>query len=400
MSLAPPKHEAFDPARSLKCDASFRVPSWLGACGLLASAPPRVTSSAKMPAAVHYKYTVSAGTSSGSPLRGGFTRIEGTGGKDIFCAGNEKGELYFFELRGGTAVVCGRITLAGTIISRPLFHEGLLFCATGEGTLYAIRTTLSTEGGPLRNSIEWQKKMKKGIMTAPVALPGVVLVAPLDGIYGLSSGSAAGIAAGTALWGASISGTMSTPCVYENTIIIGTEDRRLMAFDTGSGRLAGKWECELGAPCRTTPAIAPAAGLVSAVTIDGTLFCVNAVDGGRRWSFRSGSPAPGGVAAGVKSGGDCFLFGTEAGIFYCIDINGRKVWEFSAGGSIRTEPLFHDGMVFFGAGANSLVCLDIDSGREVSVMRIEGEVSAKPIAAGKSLVFGTTAGYICVAVPE
>ncbi|HPS57899.1 MAG TPA: PQQ-binding-like beta-propeller repeat protein [Spirochaetota bacterium] len=397
MSLNPRKHEAFDPARDLQCDDSFRVPPWLGACGLLAAVSQRVTDAG--PSAEHETYRIAAKTSSGRPLRGGFARIEGIYGPDIFCAGNENGELYFFELRGDTPVVSGRITLSGTIFSRPLFHEGLLFCVTGEGMLYAIRTNPGAEGGPLRNSIEWQKKMKKGIMTAPAALPGVVLVAPLDGLYGLASGSGPGKAAGTVLWGASISGTMSTPCVYENTILIGTEDRRLMAFDSGSGRLAGKWECELGAPCRTTPAVAPAAALASAVTIDGTLFCADAEHGKIRWSFRSDSPAPGGVAAGAVPGGECFLFGTEKGNFYCIDTNGRKSWEYIAGGSIRIEPLIHEGMVFFGAGENRLVCLEVSSGRQVSVLRIEGEVSAKPVVAGNSLVFGTTAGYICVAVP-
>lgn len=400
MSLNPRKHEAFNPARDLRCDDSFTVPLWLDACGLLSAASPSVAVSAAVPVPVRKKYTIAAKTSCGKPLRGGFARIAGIDGRDIFCAGNEKGELYFFELRAGAPAVTGRIALTGTIVSRPLFHEGLLYCATAEGILYAIRTSASDQGGPLRNSIEWQKRMKKGIMTAPAALPGVVLVTPLDGFYALASGTVPGKAAGTALWGASISGTMSTPCIHENTILIGTEDRRLMAFDCGSGRLAGKWECELGAPCRTTPAFAETAAVVSAMTIDGTLYCAGAEDGRRRWNFRSGSPAPGGVITGIYSGSECFLFGTESGTFYCIDTNGRKAWEYAAAGSIRTEPFFHEGMVFFGAGTGALVCLDVSSGREVCVLGIEGELSAKPVIAGDVLVFGTNAGHICVALPE
>lgn len=399
MSVVPVKREAFNPDRDLRCDVTFRVPAWVGACGLMA-APSHGTNPAAATVREHKKFRIAAAVPAGNPLRGGFARISSIDNRDIFCSGNEKGELSFFELRGNTPSIAGRIKLQGTIVSRPLFHEGLLFCATGEGTLYAIRTKAGDEGGPLRNSIEWQRKMKKGIMTSPAALPGVVLVAPLDGLYGLASGAVSGTAAGTALWGASISGTMSTPHVYENTIIIGTEDRRLMAFDAVSGRLSGLWECEISAPCRTTPAVAAAAGLVCAVTIDGTLFSAGLLDGRRMWNFRSGSPAPGGVAAGTTRSGECFLFGNEKGIFYCIDTEGRKKWDYMAPGSIRTGPLVYEGVVFFGAGENSLVCLDAVSGVELSVMRIEGGVSARPVVAGNRLLLGTTAGYICVVVPE
>lgn len=399
MSLNSPKYEAFDPARDLQCDGSFRVPSWLAACGLVAVSPERTIPAAGVPGPAHVRYSVAAKSSTGRPLRGGFARIAGAGGREILCAGNEKGELYFFELRGNTPVVCGRIALQGTILCSPLFHEGLLFCATGEGMLYAIRTTISDEGGPLRNSIEWQKKMKKGMMTSPAALPGIVLVAPMDGLYGLSVDGGPGRSPGTALWGATLGGTMSTPCVHGDTILMGTEDRRLMAFEVSSGRLTAKWECALTAACRSTPVYAAASGLVSAVTIDGTLFSAGAADGGRRWSFRPLSPSPGGAAVAAFNGGECFLLGTEKGMFYCIDARGGKAWEYDAGAGIRTEPLVHDGNVFFGAGSDRFICLDVSTGREVSVLSVEGEVSARPVVSGNIVVFGTTAGFIYAVVP-
>ena len=390
--------EAFDPARDLQCDGSSCVPSSVETPGLSAAALSPDNPAA--PGLKRGKFRIAATASVGRPLRGGFAKLEGLEGRELFCSGNEKGELYFFELRDMLPVITGRIVLQGAISARPIFHEGLVFCVTGEGGIYAIRTTPGDEGWPLRNSIEWRKKMKKGIMTAPVAAPGPVLITPYNGFYALSAAGSGGTSAGAALWGASINGTMSTPCFYENIILIGTEDRRLMAFGCGHGKPEGRWERGIDAPCRTSPAVAPAAGVAAAVTIEGTLFCAEIADGKRRWNFRADSPVPGGVAAGCRPAGECFFFGTESGIFYCMDMQGRVVWEFNAGGSIGTEPLFHEGMVFFGAGENRLVCLDVSSGRELSGLEVEGKVSTRPMVTGSGLLFGTTAGKIYSAAAD
>ncbi len=333
----------------------------------------------------------------GGAIHSGCIKLPNSINREIYAAANLKGEIFFFEQGQKALQAVSKVTLQGAIYTSPVFAEGIMYCAVKEGVVYAVDTGLAspnaeTEG--IRNKLLWQKKMKKSILAEPVLAGKFLLITSLDGIYAFDTFNPADKSSGNPVWGVSVNGTVSTPAVDSGMLFIGSEERRLFGFDYGGSKLQKLWDYELSGACRMKPFVSQSGGYIAAATTDGFIYAVDRKSGAYKWNFVVKSPVIGNIASGIIGGSEHLFFGSDAGIFYCLDSSGKKVWDFKAGGKIRTEPVINKGVVWFGSADNSLYALDMATGREVFRFKAEGNIYGKPLLDRERIYFGSTDGYI------
>ena len=333
----------------------------------------------------------------GGAIHSGCIRLPNKINREIYAAANIKGEIFFFE-QGKTALhAVSKVTLQGAIYTSPVFSEGILYCAVKDGTVYAVDTGLcssNAESEGIRNKLLWQKKMKKGILAEPVLAGKFLIITSLDGIYAFDISNPYDKNSGIPVWGVSINGTVSTPAVDSGMLFIGSEDRRLFGFDYGGSRLQKLWDYELSGACRMKPCVSQSGYYVAVSTTDGFIYAIDKKTGTYMWKFAVKSPVIGNITSGIINGNEQIFFGSDAGIFYCLDSSGRHVWDFKAEGMIRTEPVINNGLIWFGSADSNLYALDIVTGRETFKFKIEGGIYGKPVISGDRIFFGSTDGYI------
>ena len=384
------KLEGFKPERDLPRADSAGVPPVSPSSGTDNTPGP----AAALKPVLNVSVLNSAAVSTGSPVHGGPVFVPSSEGRTVLACAAGRGGLLFFEPRGDGLALTGKIALSGTITTTPSYGSGLLFCVTAEGLVCAVETTFGDDlPGGLKNRIAWQRKMKKGAVTGPLAGDGFVMVSQIDGIYALSSSGDRGKAPGSVLWGASLTGAVFCPDIHDAMILAGTEDRRLILFDYTADQPVIRWQCDLGGPCRSAAALCGELGLAAAGTVDGYVYCAGSADGGRKWSFNAGSPVLCGITSDTSSGPGCFFFGTEKGIFYSLDHGGRRVWQTGTGAGISSAALVRNGLVCFGCG-DELLCLDAASGSVLFRFRADGIITGRPAEYGGSIYFGTVRGTV------
>lgn len=384
------KLEGFNPERDLVRVDSAGIPPVPPSSGIYNSPGPAAV---RQPA-LNISVQGSAAVNTGSPVHGGLVPVPSSEGRIILAGATERGDLLFFEPRGDGLAVTGKIALSGTITTPLSYGSGLLFCVTAEGLVCAVETLFGDDlPGGLKNRVAWQRKMKKGAVSGPLAGDGFILVSQLDGIYALLASGDRGKAPGSVLWGASLTGAVLCPDIHESMILAGTEDRRLILFDYSADQPVVRWQCDLSGPCRSAAALCGEHGLAAAGTVDGYVYCAGSAAGDRKWSFNAGSPVLSGITADTSSGPGCFFFGTENGVFYSLDQGGRRVWQTGTGAGISSGALVRNGLVCFGCG-DELLCLDAASGSVLFRFRTEGAVSGRPAESGGSIYFGTVRGTV------
>lgn len=332
----------------------------------------------------------------GGAIHSGFTSIEPGSGRVVFAAANLKGEIFFFEPAGDGLKVSGKIMLHGSLYSPPVYSDGIIYCVAREGVAFAVDTGLKgaqVEPELLSGRVVWQKRTKKGIFTEPVVTGKVLLVTPLDGIYAFNTFSGTGRRSGEVLWGVSINGTVSTPVVQSGMLFIGSEEK-LMGFDYGGNRMKKIWEYALSGGCRSKLYVSEKSREVVAGTVDGFVYSVAMDTGTYKWNFVVRAPVFSTVAGCEAGGEERLFFGADNGVFYSLDPEGRKVWEFRTKGKIRTEALLHDGRVYFGSEDNFFYSLDARSGKQLFAFRAEGSIYGRPLIHDNRVYFGSTDGTI------
>jgi outer membrane protein assembly factor BamB len=333
----------------------------------------------------------------GGAIHSGCIKLANNINREIYAVANLKGEIFFFEQGQSALQAVSKVSLQGAIYTSPVFFEGVLYSATREGVVYAVDTGLNSstaETDGVRNKLLWQKKMKKGILAEPVIAGKYLLITSLDGIYAFDTFSPGEKSSGNPVWAVSINGTVSTPAVDSGMLFIGSEDRRLFGFDYSGSKLQKIWEYELSGSCRMKPFVSPTGGFVAAATTDGFVYAVDKKSGTYKWNFVVKSPVIGNIVSEKINGAEHLFFGSDAGIFYCLDSSGKRVWQFAAGGKIRTEPVVHRGRIWFGSADNALYALDLATGKEAFKFKSDGNIYGKPLIAGDRVFFGSTDGYI------
>ena len=144
----------------------------------------------------------------------------------------------------------------------------------------------------------------------------------------------------------------------------------------GPRQLSLAWYARTAGDVEGRPAVA-ADGSVYVAGTDGTIYGL-AADGGLRWSIGAGAAVTGSVALGPE--GRLYV-GDARGRFRAIHSgDGSILWTLDGFASISSDPVVHDGRVYFGTDAGDLIALEPD-GRERFRLRAEAGITG-PAAFG------------------
>ena len=157
----------------------------------------------------------------------------------------------------------------------------------------------------------------------------------------------------------------STPVVYNDTVYIGSFDRKVYAFDALTG--TEKWEFEAGGAIVSTPIVYN--GTLYFGSLDRKIYAVNADTGKLKDGFKPFEAGNWFWSEAVAYKGsiiDCSLNGEV----YSIDAGtGAELWSAKINGSIRGNPALVNNSLVVGTDEGSsrgqVYCLNADTGQEV-----------------------------------
>ncbi len=335
----------------------------------------------------------------GGGILSGMVSCETNLGKGVILTGNKNGEIYMLTPEENRLNPVVKLRIQGSIVRTPGYSDGVIYCVTREGMLYAINTGLGKghEQKPgFKSQIIWQQKADKGVLTEPIVTGKMLIIATLGGIYGYEAyyQDENNKAIGKRLWGTPINGTVSSPLMHGGNIYIGTEDNHLIAFDYGGSSISKSWEHKTSGPVRSKPFVTADGKQILFTTIDGFLYCIDRRKGKYNWNYVIKGSCYSGIVSAEIGGKEHYFFGADNGIFFCFNQGGKKVWEFRTNGKIRTEALVSGQRIFFGSEDNNFYCLNITNGELLFKFSTDGNINSTPAILDNIIYFGSTDSFI------
>lgn len=172
--------------------------------------------------------------------------------------------------------------------------------------------------------------------------------------------------------------------VAGDLVFVGALDEYLYAIDLAGGK--PRWKQKV-APFKAAPIVRD--GLVYAGDLDGNFHCFDAVKGVKKWSFETGSEI-----GGANFHKDRIVFASHDENLYCVTKEGKLAWKFRTDGPIYGAPAVADGKTFV-VGCDSMMhVLDVEKGKELSSVNLEGQTGATAGVLGGHLYVGTMSNEV------
>lgn len=310
-----------------------------------------------------------------------------------------------------------RVQLGEAIVAGALIADGVVFAATEEGKLFALK---AQDGGKL-----WEYAAGEPLISPPALAGGLLLVGDEAGtLHALSA------ADGALRWKYETKGKIASgPNIAEGVALFGSYDGFVYALSVADGALRWKYET----PDRVHGAPAIAGDHVLLAGCDGYLHVVRRADGSPTRQIEAGVS---GSCAAVA--GDVAFLGTQGGQVLGIDwrkgqllwryedierqfpytasaalagelvvvagrdkhvralerTSGTQRWSFATRGRIDSSPVVVGQRVFVGSGDGNLYELDLRSGALRWRFECGAAVSASPALADDLLVVGAEDGVL------
>ena len=334
-----------------------------------------------------------------APVQAGILSVATALNTTVLIACNDKGGVYLLAPGQGSLTPVGKFKIPGSIIRTPAYSGGILYITTREGLIVAVNTGLGGQEGDgtsYKPSLLWQKRMAKGILSEPVATGKILIVAALDGVYGFEAyyQDDSSKAIGKLLWEKQLDGTVSSPTLHGGMIFIGTEDKKLCALEYGGSKAETKWTFDANAQIRNKPSISRDGRDVLAASIDGSVYCVDIRQKKLEWVFMVKAPVYSTIIPGTIDNAECYYFGDDNGMFYCVNSFGKSVWTFKTNGKIRTQALLDGGVVFFGSEDNNFYALNAKTGAMIFKFSTDGNINSTPVILENAIYFGANDSFI------
>src|SRR5262245_14307649 len=119
------------------------------------------------------------------------------------------------------------------------------------------------------------------------------------------------------------------PAIVGGVVYVASFDKHLYAIDLTNGKQ--KWKVKLG-PMKASPSVK--GDRVYIGDLDGKFYCLKTADGSKVWDFETA----GEITSGCNFHGDNILIGSHDSTLYCLDPNGKKVWEVKIDGPVNSSP--------------------------------------------------------------
>jgi outer membrane protein assembly factor BamB len=158
------------------------------------------------------------------------------------------------------------------------------------------------------------------------------------------------------------------PAIVDGVVYAASLDKHLYALDLATGKQ--KWKVKLGAS-KASPSVK--AGRVYLGDLDGKFYCVNAADGKVLWTFE----AEGEIQASANFHGDNIIFGSHDSNLYCLNPEGKKVWDAKVDGPINAAAAVVGDRTFAtGCSDGILHVIDATNGKELGTIDLGGQAVA------------------------
>jgi outer membrane protein assembly factor BamB len=210
----------------------------------------------------------------------------------VYHQGRVYGAFLDGDVAAGDAETGKRVwvrKLSGHLESSPLAIGETLYLGTDKTDVVALRTS--------DGSTRWRFNSPGAIKASPSFHDGRVFVADYEGsMFALEAES------GKPVWRTNTTkvqpfgqgGFFSSPAIGFGNVYAARDDGTVFAFDEKTGKVA--WSFDAGGQVYGSPAIAQVPGTPASVYIGsegGRFFALDARTGKRRWTYKVGGPVPG-----------------------------------------------------------------------------------------------------------
>lgn len=248
--------------------------------------------------------------------------------------------------------------LSGSIVGGAVVAKDKVFFAASNGTVYALD---AADGFKV-----WTFPSKSKIWSTPSVMDNTLYVGTFDKkLYALDAAN------GTEKWTFETGGAIiATPSTDNNTVYVGAFDRNLYAVDARSGEL--KWKFPADNWFWAKPIVVD--GEVWAASLDGKIYAIDAASGARLADFRLDSP----VSSSPVLVDRTFVVASEKGIVYALDTISKSVKiddgkypfepliDLELKGAKVNAPLATDGInVYIHASNGRVYAVNVRSGAQV-----------------------------------
>jgi outer membrane protein assembly factor BamB len=314
----------------------------------------------------------------------------------------------------------------GPVFSSPIAGLDMLFIASADGYLYALKqasgalvwrtrvgnyltdATPALEGQVLfvavhSSSLEaldahtgqvyWTFETNEKIQAPPIAVGKRVLLASRTTLWALDATS------GQLLWkfhrAVSAWPTTGSPTVAGNTVYFGLgSETQFWALDLADGHIL--WSFNTGDRITSTALVA--GNTVYVATWRGSIFALERVNGKKRWSYalntRQAQSVVDGVGGSMALANGRLYVGDYRGSVLSMDASrGSLIWRYATGAQVLATPLVAAGQVYIGSGDGYFYALDTHSGRPAWRYQT-GEIRSSASLANGHLYVGSLNGTI------
>ncbi|HUW57895.1 MAG TPA: PQQ-binding-like beta-propeller repeat protein, partial [Planctomycetota bacterium] len=147
------------------------------------------------------------------------------------------------------------------------------------------------------------------------------------------------------------SNVAASPAYRDGKLYVATMNAGLQCVDTTALDVTWRYEEQGLGSLFASPAVGPW-GVIFAAR-DGTVVCVDATDGRRKWTFS----AKGGIDSSPVVVGGRVFFGSADGNVYALGVaDGVKQWSFTAGAGVTASPAAGQGRLVIGSEDGAIYC--------------------------------------------
>lgn len=179
------------------------------------------------------------------------------------------------------------------------------------------------------------------------------------------------------------------PAVVGGMVYVASLDKHLYAIELATGKQ--KWKVKLGA-AKASPSVKE--DRIYLGDLDGKFFCVNRADGKVLWTFEADAE----IQASANFHGNNIIFGSHDSNLYCLDQNGKKVWDMKVDGPINAAAAIVGDRTFAtGCSDGILHVIDATNGKELGTIDLGGQAVATAAVVGDRVYVSMVSNQVVAA---
>jgi len=205
-----------------------------------------------------------------------------------------------------------------------------------------------------------------------------------DGQAGADSLTAAGLTTQPHHSGAA--GVEGAPTIDGQSVYVADGGGALHAIDLATGK--ERWTYHSDDGFETSPLVMN--GRVYVGDLSGIFHAVSVADGKKLWTFDAENT----IHSSANAVDGNIVFGTDGADIFCLDSEGRKIWQAKAGDRVNGAPAAAGGLVFVSGCDAQLRALTVGAGEEKFAADIGALAPGSPAVLDDRIIIGTDQGRV------